>query len=98
MWGDWNSTCGCEVAQSLVLLQISASLFSTSKGGFEIAPEKQSQILLAGFSNWLLCCQSYWLLCQTIFHQAVGGCVEEGAARCLVLVQSARCRGSVKCC
>lgn len=98
MWGDWNSTCGCEVAQSLVLLQISASLFSTSKAGFEIAPEKQSQILLAAFPNWLLCCQSNWLPCRTVFHRGVGGCVEEGAARCLVLVQSVWCRGSVKCC
>lgn len=70
----------------LLLLQISA-LFSTSKAGFEIAPEEQSQILLAAFPKWLLCCQSNWPLCQTVFHWAVHSCVEEGAARCLVLVQ-----------
>lgn len=50
-------------AISLLLLQISASLFSTSKAGFEIAPEKQSQILVAAFPNWLLCCQSDSPLC-----------------------------------
>lgn len=50
-------------AISLLLLQISASLFSTSKAGFEIAPEEQSQILVAAFPNWLLCCQSDWPLC-----------------------------------
>lgn len=69
---------------SLLLLQISASLFSTSKTGFEIAPEEQSQILLTAFLNWLLCCQSDWPLCPTVFHWAVDGCVEEGTARCLV--------------
>lgn len=71
-------------AISLLLLQISASLFSTSKAGFEIAPEKQSQILLAAFPK---CCQSDWLPCRAVFHQAVDGSVEEGAARCLLLLQ-----------
>lgn len=62
MWGERNSCHDYEVAISL-LLQISASLFSTSKAGFEIAPEEQSQILLAAFPNGLLCCRSKWLLC-----------------------------------
>lgn len=87
MWSDRNLCHDCEVAISLLLLQISASLFSTSKAGFEIVPEEQSQVLLAAFPNGLLCCRSNWLLCQTVFHRAVDGCVEEGAARCLVLMQ-----------
>lgn len=81
-------------AISLLLLQISASLFSTSEAGFEIAPEEQSQILLAAFPNWLLCCQSDWPLCRAVFfHQAADGCVEEGAARWMV--QGAWCRDAV---
>lgn len=71
-------------AISLLLLQISASLFSTSKAGFEIAPEKQSQVLLAAFPK---CCQSPWLPCRAVFHRAVDGSVEEGAARCLLQLQ-----------
>lgn len=81
---------------SLLLLQISASLFSTSKAGFEIAPEEQSQILLAAFPNWLLCCQSDWPLCQTVFLPS--GCrwlCRRGGSR--RLVQGAWCRDSVKC-
>lgn len=66
-------------AFSPLLLQISASLFPTSKAGFEIAPEEQSQILLAAFPNWLLCCQSDWLLCQTVFHQVVWKRGQQGA-------------------
>lgn len=76
---------------SLLLLQISASLFSTSKAGFEIAPEEQSQILLAAFPNWLLCCQSDWPLCQFSFHQAADGCAEEGAAGGWCRVPGAGC-------
>lgn len=69
---------------SLLLLQISASLFSTSKAGFEIAPEKQSQVLLAAFPK---CCQGDWLLCGAVFHRVVDGSVEKGTARCLLLLQ-----------